>query len=70
VLDPNARATLRVVEAGIEADPHHDVKRHRRADGTVVDMSAEGLLVAYRTVGDAYSELLDVTDIKPTPRGS
>lgn len=63
----NAKATLRVVEDYIEEDPRHEVKRHRRASGVIVDMSAEGLLVSYRISGDVV-ELLDVIDVKRAPR--
>lgn len=63
----NAKATLRVVEGHIEADPWHEIKRHRRASGIIVDMSAEGLLVSYRISGEVV-DLLDVIDVKRAPR--
>ena len=67
-LSPNARVALQYVEQGVADDPDHRFRRHERADGAVVDWSAEGLLVAFRRVGADTVHLLDVIDIKGPPR--
>lgn len=63
-LSRNAKATLGIVEDGIARDPYHRTRRRDRADGAVIDYSAEGLLVAFRVLDPALAELIDVSDLK------
>ena len=63
-LSANARVALQYVEQGVSDDPDHRFRRHERADGAVVDWSAEGLLIAFRRVSADTVHLLDVIDIK------
>jgi hypothetical protein len=63
-LNQNARVALRWVEDRIQDDPHDPYLRRQRADGSTVDMSARGLLVAYQVLDSQSVRLLDVLDVK------
>jgi len=66
-LRPDARVALRIVEDAIADDMDHRYRRRERADGAVIDWSAEGLLVAFKRTGPETGELIDVIDLKDAP---
>lgn len=66
-LRSDARVALNHVEDAIREDPHHRVRRYQRPDGVTIDYSAQGLFVAYRLIGPALVELVEVIDLKDAP---
>lgn len=66
-LSRTAQRALDIVESGISQDPYHTIRRHLRNDGVTVDLSGEGLFVAFRVRGEVV-ELLEVIDLKNAPR--
>jgi hypothetical protein len=62
-LRPERLGALREAEAEILADPEHGKYRTHRANGTIVDMMGDDLLVTYRIVAGRV-EFLDVDDLR------
>lgn len=58
-----SRVVLRLVESDIARDPSADARRRATEEGTIVDESADDLLVEYRVIDDGVL-LLRVYDLR------
>jgi len=58
-----SRVVLRLVESDIAKDPSADIRRRETEEGTIVDESADDLLVEYRVIDDGVL-LLRVYDLR------
>jgi hypothetical protein len=61
-LGVDERLSVDLVEEEIAADPMLRGQRHERSDGSIVDFSGPGVLVAYR-IEPGVVELLDLIDL-------
>lgn len=58
-----SQLVVRLVESDIARDPSLDRRRRETDDGTIVDQSAEDLLIEYRIIDDGVL-LLRVYDLR------
>ena len=58
-----SRLVVRLVESDIAQDPSLDSRRRETEEGTIVDQSADDLLIEYRRLDDAVL-LLRVFDLR------
>lgn len=66
-LSADLRREVDLVEEGIAVDPYSPLHRFERFDGTTVDTTGYGVLVAFEIVDDEFVRLVELADLTQGP---